>query len=289
MILLILALLLLLGLVAAGFATWPLLRGPSARGRALLIAALAMLVLGLSMGCYLLLGSPALALRSVTGPSDNDIRGLVAVLSRRVLQTPDDPRGWTLLGRGYLSLNDPSDAAAAFKRALAVAPRAQHSALLSAYAEALTLSSGGAVSPEAEAAFGDVLKENPHDRAALFYLGQMAAQRGDTARALAMWTSLLSELPAQSPMRGVLLDRMAMLRAQTGGAAPDIHAMVEGLAARLKTHPDDADGWRRLVRAYAVLGEKDKAKAALKDGRNALKSNPAGLAALEAEAKAQRL
>ncbi|MBS0277363.1 MAG: tetratricopeptide repeat protein [Proteobacteria bacterium] len=288
MIFLLLALLLLLGLAAVGFATWPLLRGPAMRGRALLVAAVAALVLGLGLGSYLLLGSPGIALRSLTGPSDNDIRGLVAVLSRRVLQTPDDPRGWTLLGRGYLSLNDPSDAAAAFRRALAVAPQAQRSELLSAYAEALTLSAGGAVPPEAEAAFGDVLKSNPHDRAALFYLGQMAAQRGDTARALAMWNSLLPELPAQNPLRSVLLDRMAMLRARTG-AVPDIHAMVEGLAARLKAHPDDADGWRRLVRAYAVLGEKEKAQQALSDGREALKSNVAGLSALNAEAAAHHL
>lgn len=288
MIFLLLAILLLLALVAVGFAAWPLLRGPAARGRALLIGAIAALVLGLSLGSYVLLGSPALALRSLTGPSDNDIRGLVAVLSRRVLQTPGDPRGWTLLGRGYLSLNDPSDAAAAFKRALAVTPQSQRGELLSAYAEALTLSAGGAVSPEAEAAFTDVLKSDPNDRAALFYLGQMAAQRGDTARASAMWNKLLAELPPQSPMRRALLDRIALLGAQTG-APPDIHAMVAGLAARLKTHPGDADGWRRLVRAYAVLGEKDKAKAALQDGRSALKSDAAGLAALEAEAKAHSL
>jgi cytochrome c-type biogenesis protein CcmH len=122
----------------------------------------------------------------------------------------------------------------------------------------------------------------------LFYLGQMAAQRGDAARALAMWNSLLAQLPAQSSVRGVLLDHIAMLRAQTG-AVPNIHAMVEGLAARLKAHPDNADGWRRLVRAYAVLGEKAQARQALSDGRKALKGNSKGLAALDAEAAAQRL
>jgi cytochrome c-type biogenesis protein CcmH len=285
---LLFALFLLLALAAVGFAVWPLLRSPALRGRALLIGAIAALVLGLSLGSYVLLGSPALALRSLTGPSNNDIRGLVAVLAHRVLQTPDDARGWTLLGRGYLSLNDPSDAAAAFKRGLAVTPPAQRNEILSAYAEALTLSSDGAVPPEAEAAFRDVLKANPHDRAARFYLGQVAAQRGDNARALALWNGLLPELPEGSPLRGVVLDRLAMLRAQTG-AVPDIHAMVEGLAARLKANPKDADGWRRLVRAYSVLGEKEKALRALSDGRAALKGDSAGLAALSAEAANDRL
>jgi len=283
MVFLLFAIFLLLACAAVGFAVWPLLRGPAARGRVLLIGAIAALVLGLSLGSYVLLGSPALALRSLTGPSGDDVRGLVAVLARRVLQTPDDARGWTLLGRGYLTLNDPSDAAAAFKRGLAVAAPAQRADLLSAYAEALTLAASGAVSPEAEAAFNDVLKSQPRDRAARFYLGQVAAQRGDNAQALALWESLLPDLPAGNPLRNLLVDRIAMLRAETG-TAPDVNAMVEGLSRRLKSNPADANGWRRLVRAYAVLGQRDKAQQALSDGRKALKNDAAGLAALNAEA-----
>jgi cytochrome c-type biogenesis protein CcmH len=42
-----------------------------------------------------------------------------------------------------------------------------------------------------------------------------------------------------------------------------IHAMVDKLAAKLEANPDDADGWRKLARAYQVLGENDKAKTAL--------------------------
>lgn len=42
-----------------------------------------------------------------------------------------------------------------------------------------------------------------------------------------------------------------------------IRSMVEGLAARLEDEPDDAAGWRRLARAYQVLGETEKAKDAL--------------------------
>ncbi len=42
-----------------------------------------------------------------------------------------------------------------------------------------------------------------------------------------------------------------------------IRTMVDRLAARLQQQPDDVDGWRRLARAYAVLGEQDKAADAL--------------------------
>ncbi len=37
-----------------------------------------------------------------------------------------------------------------------------------------------------------------------------------------------------------------------------IQAMVARLAARMEQTPQDVDGWMRLARAYAVLGEKDK-------------------------------
>jgi cytochrome c-type biogenesis protein CcmH len=42
-----------------------------------------------------------------------------------------------------------------------------------------------------------------------------------------------------------------------------IRGMVDKLAAKLDANPDDADGWRKLARAYQVLGETDKAKNAL--------------------------
>ena len=42
-----------------------------------------------------------------------------------------------------------------------------------------------------------------------------------------------------------------------------IRGMVEKLAAKLEANPDDADGWRKLARAYQVLGQPDKAKSAL--------------------------
>jgi cytochrome c-type biogenesis protein CcmH len=51
--------------------------------------------------------------------------------------------------------------------------------------------------------------------------------------------------------------------------APDqqqamIQGMVAKLAARLEANPDDADGWRKLARAYQVMGQADKANDALK-------------------------
>jgi cytochrome c-type biogenesis protein CcmH len=53
-----------------------------------------------------------------------------------------------------------------------------------------------------------------------------------------------------------------------------IRAMVTRLADRLHADGADVDGWLRLVRAYVVLGDRDKAKDAAADARRALSSHP---------------
>ena len=52
-----------------------------------------------------------------------------------------------------------------------------------------------------------------------------------------------------------------------------IHSMVARLADRLKQNGGDVAGWQRLLRAYMVLGERDKAQAAAADARKALASD----------------
>jgi cytochrome c-type biogenesis protein CcmH len=49
-----------------------------------------------------------------------------------------------------------------------------------------------------------------------------------------------------------------------------IHSMVDRLATRLKQNGDDVEGWLRLVRAYMVMGDRDKAKSAQADARQAI-------------------
>ena len=61
--------------------------------------------------------------------------------------------------------------------------------------------------------------------------------------------------------------------------APDqqnqmISGMVARLADRLKTNGNDVEGWLRLLRAYVVLGERDKAQAAAGEARRALAGEP---------------
>ena len=61
--------------------------------------------------------------------------------------------------------------------------------------------------------------------------------------------------------------------------------MVAQLAARLKADPNDALGWVRLINAYTVLGEMDKARDALKSARAAFKGNKDAQTAFDTIAK----
>jgi len=49
---------------------------------------------------------------------------------------------------------------------------------------------------------------------------------------------------------------------RAAGGMPDVNAMVQRLADRLKEHPEDLDGWLMLARSYTALGRYAEAAAA---------------------------
>lgn len=53
-----------------------------------------------------------------------------------------------------------------------------------------------------------------------------------------------------------------------------IRGMVDRLVARLKKDSSDLNGWLMLVRSYKVMGESDKAKAAVAEAKRALGNDP---------------
>jgi len=286
MTVLALLILFLVALAACAFAAWPIL-AQRGRGHYVLGAAAVLFVLGVGGGLYLVFGHPVLAERTLQGGGARDLNALIGRLVKAVRAHPADPRGWALLGQAYATAQDPADGAKAFAKAIEAAEAQGMPApfLYSAYGETLAQAASGAVTPEAEAAFQRAIALDPRDKASRYYLGLAAAARGNNGQALALWNSLLGDVPANSTAHADLVDRIAQLTARGGGAAPDVGAMVAGLAARLKTHPDDPPGWQRLIRAYAVLGDRDKARTALGDARKAAAGHGDQLAALDAQAK----
>lgn len=159
------------------------------------------------------------------------------------------------------------------------------------YGEALTRAAGGLVSDAARKAFGQALAANPKDPRAHFFLGLADAQNGKSRAALERWARLEAESPADASWLPTLRREMervareaeidlAALRRAVSGTAPRgpnardiedaerlspeqrmqmIRGMVANLEARLKDNPKDLDGWKRLGRAWMVLGEFAKA------------------------------
>src|SRR5262249_39764204 len=128
------------------------------------------------------------------------------------------------------------------------------------------------------------------DVKAKYFVGLAAEQDGRKADAAAIWRAMLDMAPPNAPWRPLLQESLGRVGAptapaisdQTMAAAKDMNAtdrdamirgMVERLATRLKQNGDDVDGWLRLVRAYLVMGERDKAIAAQTDARAAVGSD----------------
>src|SRR5712691_9481999 len=164
----------LVALAAAAFVVLPAWRAGESKSRGPWVAVTAGLVtMALGLGVYAVLGQPGIALSSLTGPSRTDYPALITMLARRMPDRPGDIEGWTLLGRGYLSLGNAAQEEKALSHAVAIAKETQGSVppqLLSSYGEAMAEAAGG-ITKEAEAVFSQVLEEDPRNLVGRYYMG----------------------------------------------------------------------------------------------------------------------
>lgn len=185
---------------------------------------------------------------------------------------------------------EPTEAIQALHRAIALAPR--RADLWELLGQALVLQAGGDADADAEDAFRHVIALDPTSPNARYYLARARIAGGDVAGGLADWRALAASLPNDDPRGRVLAGEIQQVAAtgklpatappdQSVGT-PQIQAMVDGLAARLQTNPDDPAGWIRLVRAYGVLGETDRRDLALAAARRRYAVQPDILAQLNA-------
>ena len=273
-----------LALLAIAFAVLPLFKLGGKR-KALLLGAIAVFMLAVGGGTYWLVGRPHLAQRSAQGLNTREVNGLIPYLIERTRKAPNDDKAWRYLAQAYMTARDYGDAAKALSRVIALVGKGDP-VLDAAYGEALVLDAGGAVPDAAQGAFIDALKVDPTSAPARFYMGLARAQARDTNGALQYWKSLLADTPPDTPLHQMLLDRVAAMTAATGGMPQGgPQAMVAKLEARLKADPKDGPGWVRLVRAWHVLGDDTKARAALNEARKAFAGDRAMLAAFDTAEK----
>jgi cytochrome c-type biogenesis protein CcmH len=274
-------------------------QAPPPAGRRYRLVAAVLIAVGLpaiAFPLYARLGQPSLPdepLASRKTTPQIDIAAAVAAVEARLIAKPDDGKGWAVIAPVYMRLERYSDAAHAYSEALRLL--GEDPLRRAAYGEALVAVAGGVVTDEARQAFDRALTEQPGQPQARFYLALATEQDGKKADAIRDYESLIADSPPDAPWRSVVNARLAALKgapapAEDAAAIPEaqrpmIEGMVSRLATRLASNGGSVDEWSRLIRAYAVLHEADKAKAALADAHKALGSNANAVASLDALAR----
>lgn len=234
------------------------------------------------------------------------VEDMIASLRERLRQNPDNDQGWFLLGLSYRNAGDFEQAAQAFRRASELQPRnADYVAYLgetillksgaghpspeaaSLFRRALQLDSNNAQARYYLATLKDLGGDHRgaiDDLVALLRTAPADApwssQVRDAVTAIAQENHIdiagrLPPAPAAAPagstataaIPGPTPEQMQA----ANGIPPSqqdqmVRAMVDGLAARLRQNPRDADGWIRLMRSRMVLHDDAAAQQALRAG-----------------------
>ncbi len=211
-------------------------------------------------------------------------RDAVAALERAVSVSNRDPQYVAALGEARIMAADgmvPPQARAEFEEALKRDPKDPRSRFYIALAEAQS----GKLH-EALDRMVALAKDTPPDAPYLAMVRERIAGlagelKQDPAKVLAQTPS------PTAPKAPLAPPQAASAAAERGPTAQDVAAaqqmspearqqmirgMVDGLAAKLDADPGDIDGWVRLIRAYKVLGEDNKAADA---AAKAAAANPA--------------
>lgn len=266
------------------------------RRRAAALAALLVLPV-IACGFYSVLGSPNIpgqsAFARLTTPlGQQSLASLIGQVEAHLARNPNDGAGWEVIAPVYLRLGRFDDAVRARRKALAL--NGETATRDSDLGEALAAAANGVVTEEAKAAFQRAVARDKAEPKARYFLGLADEQDGNRDGAAARWRALIKDSPPDAPWLPLVRAALASVASEPGGTAEGPNAdemaaaatmsdaqrnqMVRGMVAKLadQLHADgtNVEGWLRLVRAYVVLGDRDRAKDAAADARRALAAHP---------------
>jgi cytochrome c-type biogenesis protein CcmH len=247
-------------------------------------------------------------------PRDADAEHLQLVQRLRevVAARPEDQQGLRFLVRSEVALGRMVAARKAQEQLIAVRGEAASATDFAMLAELMIEAAGGYVSKDAVTALRAALDRDPRAPAARFYLGLYHLQTGRPDLAFPIWRDLLEESRPDAPWAAPIRARIGEIAQRAGvrytppgtasgtgapgpsaadmqaaaGMDPEaragmIRAMVGRLSGRLATEGGTVQEWARLVKAYGVLGETDKARDALETARETFADDSAALATLQ--------
>lgn len=195
------------------------------------------------------------------------IGSMIESLAAKLADNPDNIEGWQRLVRSYAVTGSRDKAQTALDQAFAVfAPSGPERQALNALANELGLTAtptlGGvpvAPSAPAEPQTGNEPSASAETPFILPGAGANAAPAMDAGEEVQASAEAASAAPGE-PSRA---DVAAAAEMSPADRAAMIRGMVESLDARLADNPDNIEGWLRLVRSYAALGDRAAAEQAL--------------------------
>lgn len=235
---------------------------------------------------------------------------LMEKLRAAIVVNPDDQQGLLLLAKNEVRLGNFIAARKAYEHLVELkgttATADDHAGL----AQTMIFAAGGRVSPEAEKHLIRALELDPTNGIARYFSGVMFDEIGRPDSTFALWERLLREGPEAAPwikpIRAMLpgVAEAAGIKYQPpavgkGPTAADMSAasemtpeqrqdMIKGMVGTLETRLNSEGGpvedWIKLINALAVLGEKDRAKAAYEKAAAAFKSDDTAAGQIEAAA-----
>lgn len=247
---------------------------------------------------------------------DAETAALMTQLRGVLAQRPDDLTGHRLLAQNEARLGRYAEAAAAQERVVALLPATasepERIAELTRLAQFMIAAAGGLVSPEADQVLETILRRDPQNGFARFFLGLMFDQTGRPDLTFHLWRRLLEDSTPDAPwvpdlrasletlaavagvryqlppeaatgQRGPSAEQIAAAEAMSAeDRAAMIGGMVEGLASRLASQGGPPEDWARLIRALAVLGQDERARAIRTEARLVFAGDAAAVAVIDA-------
>jgi cytochrome c-type biogenesis protein CcmH len=255
-------------------------QAPRRQGRIAAVAAGIAIPVG-ALALYLLVGTPGAILReSEHATNAQQVEGMVQRLAARLRENPDDVDGWRLLGRSYTVLRRYAEAADAYAKAAARAPR--DAQLLADFADVLAMARGQTLEGEPEKLVLRALEIDPKNLKALALAGTAAFERRDYAGAAQHWGRMLPLVPPGSEDAEQIKANVEEARARaaaSGQKTPAQPKLAQNQAAQKR------DALRGTVRISAKLKDQVQPDETVFIFARAEKGPPMPLAVLRAKVR----
>ena len=228
--------LVLLCLLAIGFAVWPLWK--RAHRLSPLVAGIIVFTVALSAGLYDSVGRPGVPSGRSGGDNGNlpPMDEVITSLEARLAENPDDIGGWNMLGRTYMTMGNFTAAAETYEKLMEL-EGAQNAQTMVDLALAIINRDQSPIEGRTAILIENALALDPGNQPALFYAGIAAANAGDTDTAAERWEILLGLNPPPE-VRSVLEENIAIWRGET--PPPAAPAAAAQPAEPVQQQPDDA-------------------------------------------------